>query len=57
MYPFYEKSGEGRHPHAMHPLYLLPPDYEKSSGGVWEYATAWDIGKAAEGLAADEFLA
>ena len=26
----------------------LPPDYEKSFGGVWEYATAWDIGKAAK---------
>src|SRR5258708_8695597 len=27
---------------------LLPPDYEKSYAGVWEYATAWDIGKAAK---------
>src|SRR5262249_17798574 len=27
---------------------LLPPDYEKSFAGVWEYATAWDIGKAAK---------
>src|SRR5438876_109629 len=28
--------------------WLLPPDYEKSFAGVWEYATAWDIGKAAK---------
>jgi hypothetical protein len=27
---------------------LLPPDYEQSFAGVWEYATAWDIGKAAK---------
>jgi hypothetical protein len=27
---------------------LLPPDYEKSFAGVWGYATAWDIGKAAK---------
>src|SRR5258708_37298778 len=27
---------------------LLPPDYEKSYAGVWEYATASDIGKAAK---------
>ena len=27
---------------------LLPLDYEKSWPGVWEYATAWDIGKAAK---------
>jgi len=26
----------------------LPPDYEKKFAGVWEYATAWDIGKAAK---------
>jgi hypothetical protein len=27
---------------------LLPADYEKAFAGVWEYATAWDIGKAAK---------
>jgi uncharacterized protein len=27
---------------------LLPPDYEKSFAGVWQYATASDIGKAAK---------
>jgi hypothetical protein len=27
---------------------LLPPNYEKSFAGMWEYATAWDIGKAAK---------
>ena len=27
---------------------LLRPDYKKSFAGVWEYATGWDIGKAAK---------
>ena len=32
----------------MHPQGPLRPDYEKSFAGVWEIATAWDIGKAAK---------
>src|SRR5881275_2196182 len=42
------QGGESRDHNAMHPQGLLPPDYEKSFAGVWEYATAWDVGKAAK---------
>ena len=27
---------------------LLPADYETSFAGVWQYATVWDVGKAAK---------
>jgi predicted TIM-barrel fold metal-dependent hydrolase len=48
MYPFYEKSVKaGINTICIHKG-LLPPDYEKSFAGVWEYATAADIGKAAK---------
>ncbi len=48
MYPFYEKSLKaGINMICIHKG-LLPPDYEKSFAGVWEYATAWDVGKAAK---------
>jgi predicted TIM-barrel fold metal-dependent hydrolase len=48
MYPFYEKSVKaGINTICIHKG-LLPPDYEKSFAGVWEYATAWDVGKAAK---------
>ena len=48
MYPFYEKAVKaGINTLCIHKG-LLPPDYEKSFAGVWEYATAWDIGKAAK---------
>src|SRR5262247_3377885 len=48
MYPFYEKAQKaGINIICIHKG-LLPPDYEKSFAGVWEYATAWDIGKAAK---------
>src|SRR5215468_3853936 len=48
MYPFYEKAVKaGINTICIHKG-LLPPDYEKSFAGVWEYATAWDIGKAAK---------
>ena len=48
MYPFYEKAVKaGINILCIHKG-LLPPDYEKSFAGVWEYATAWDIGKAAK---------
>ncbi len=48
MYPFYEKSLKaGINTICIHKG-LLPPDYEQSFRGVWEYATAWDIGKAAQ---------
>jgi uncharacterized protein len=48
MYPFYEKAVRaGINIICIHKG-LLPPDYEQSFAGVWEYATAWDIGKAAK---------
>jgi predicted TIM-barrel fold metal-dependent hydrolase len=48
MYPFYEKAlKSGINTICIHKG-LLPPDYEKSYAGVWEYATCWDIGKAAK---------
>ncbi|MGH7350180.1 MAG: amidohydrolase family protein, partial [Candidatus Rokuibacteriota bacterium] len=48
MYPFYEKiSKAGIRTVCIHKG-LLPPDYEKSWPGVWEYNTAWDVGKAAK---------
>jgi uncharacterized protein len=48
MYPFYEKAVRaGINIICIHKG-LLPVDYEKAFPGVWEYATAWDIGKAAK---------
>ena len=48
MYPFYEKSLKaGINTICVHKG-LMPPDYEKSFKGLWEYATARDIGKAAK---------
>jgi len=48
MYPFYEKAVKaGINTICIHKG-LLPPDYEKSYAGVWEYATCWDLGKAAK---------
>ena len=48
MYPFYEKSLKaGINTICIHKG-LMPPDYEQSFRGLWEYATAWDIGKAAQ---------
>ncbi|MGZ5869800.1 MAG: amidohydrolase family protein [Croceibacterium sp.] len=48
MYPFYEKAVKAGINIICTHKGLLPPDYEKSYAGVWEYATAWDIGKAAK---------
>jgi predicted TIM-barrel fold metal-dependent hydrolase len=47
MYPFYEKAVKAGITTICIHKGLLPPDYEKSFAGVWEYATAADIGKAA----------
>jgi hypothetical protein len=48
MYPFYEKASKaGINIICIHKG-LLPQDYEKAFAGVWEYATAWDVGKAAK---------
>src|SRR3984893_8793864 len=48
MYPFYEKAVKaGINTICIHKG-LLPPDYEQSYKEVWEYATCWDIGKAAK---------
>src|SRR5690349_11582391 len=48
MYPFYEKAVKAGISTICIHKGLLPPDYEKAFAGVWEYATAWDIGKAAK---------
>jgi uncharacterized protein len=48
MYPFYEKAVKAGITTICIHKGLLPPDYEKSFADVWEYATAWDIGKAAK---------
>ena len=48
MYPFYEKAVKaGINTICIHKG-ILPPDYENSWKGIWEYATCWDIGKAAK---------
>src|SRR5260370_1055895 len=48
MYPFYDKAVKSGITTICIHKGLLPPDYEKAFAGVWEYATAWDIGKAAK---------
>jgi hypothetical protein len=48
MYPFYEKSVKAGITTICIHKGLLPPDYEKSFAGVWEYATVADLGKAAK---------
>jgi predicted TIM-barrel fold metal-dependent hydrolase len=48
MYPFYDKAVKAGITTLCIHKGLLPPDYEKAFAGVWEYATAWDIGKAAK---------
>src|SRR5437762_4739590 len=48
VYPFYDKAVKSGITTICIHKGLLPPDYEKSFAGVWEYATAWDIGKAAK---------
>ena len=48
VYPFYEKAVKaGINTMCVHKG-LMPADYEQSWAGVWEYNTAWDIGKAAK---------
>ena len=48
MYPIYEKFVKSGTRNVCIHKGLLPLDYEKSWAGVWEYATADDIGKAAK---------
>jgi predicted TIM-barrel fold metal-dependent hydrolase len=48
MYPFYDKAVKAGITTLCIHKGLLPPDYEKAFAGVWEYATTWDIGKAAK---------
>src|SRR5919109_4663359 len=48
VYPFYEKAVKsGIRIICVHKG-LMPADYEKSWANVWQYNTAWDIGKAAK---------
>ena len=48
MYPFYEKAVKAGITTICIHKGLLPPDYERSFAGVWEYATVSDVGKAAK---------
>jgi predicted TIM-barrel fold metal-dependent hydrolase len=48
MYPFYEKVVKAGITTICIHKGLLPPDYEKSWKDIWQYATCWDIGKAAK---------
>jgi predicted TIM-barrel fold metal-dependent hydrolase len=48
MYPFYEKALKvGINTICIHKG-LMPPDYEQSFKGLWEYATVRDVAKAAK---------
>jgi predicted TIM-barrel fold metal-dependent hydrolase len=47
VYPFYEKARKsGIRTVCIHKG-LMPADYETSWAGLWQYATVWDLGKAA----------
>ena len=48
MYPFYEKAVKAGITTICIHKGLLPVDYERAFAGVWEYATVWDVGKAAK---------
>ena len=48
IYPFYEKAVKAGIRNVCVHKGLMPADYEKSWAGVWQYNTAWDIGKAAK---------
>src|SRR5690242_5668585 len=48
MYPFYDKAVKSGITTICIHKGLMPLDYEKAFAGVWEYATAADIGKAAK---------
>jgi predicted TIM-barrel fold metal-dependent hydrolase len=48
MYPFYDKAVKAGITNIAIHKGLLPADYEKSWPNVWQYASAWDIGKAAK---------
>ena len=54
MYPFYEKAVKAGITTICIHKGLLPADYQKSWAQAWQYNTVWDVGKAAQGLAADE---
>ena len=54
MYPFYDKAVKSGITTICIHKGLLPPDYEKSYAGVWEYATASGHRQGRQGLAADE---
>jgi predicted TIM-barrel fold metal-dependent hydrolase len=48
IYPFYEKIVKAGSPIVCIHKGLLPPDYEKSVGDAWKFATVDDVGKAAK---------
>lgn len=48
MYPFYEKAIKAGVKNLAIHKGLLPADYKSSWSDVWQYASAWDISKAAK---------
>ena len=48
MYPFYEKIVKAGITNLCIHKGLMPADYEKSWPDVWQYATVWDVPKAAK---------
>ena len=48
LYPFYEKAVKAGITNICIHKGLLPADYEESFAGHWQYATVWDLGKAAK---------
>jgi predicted TIM-barrel fold metal-dependent hydrolase len=48
VYPFYEKAVKSGIKTICIHKGLMPADYETSWAGLWQYATVWDLGKAAK---------
>jgi predicted TIM-barrel fold metal-dependent hydrolase len=48
VYPFYEKAVKAGITNICIHKGLLPADYATSWPEIWQYATAWDVGKAAK---------
>lgn len=48
MYPFYEKAVQAGITNLCIHKGLMPENYRESWPDLWEYATAWDVGRAAK---------
>ena len=55
VYPLYEKMLKAGVTTICVHKGLMPADYLTSWPDLWQYATVWDVGKAAQRLAADQF--